>query len=57
MTSVNDFTAIASKVADENPDAVGIMLVGAQHVTVIKQLRQAGYEGQFFAQAALVEEP
>lgn len=51
LSSVNDFTSIASGITKDNPDAVGVILVGAQNVTVIKQLRQAGYKGQIFAQA------
>lgn len=50
LTSNNDFTAIASELARKQPDAVGIMVAGAQHVTIVKQLREAGYEGQFFGQ-------
>jgi branched-chain amino acid transport system substrate-binding protein len=45
-----DFTAIASKIASANPDAVGIFTAGAPNCTAVKQLRQAGYRGQIWGQ-------
>lgn len=40
-----DFTAVASKIASENPDAVVYFMAGAQHVTAVQQVRRAGYNG------------
>ena len=40
-----DFTAIATKVATEKPDAVIYFMAGAQHVTAVQQVRRAGYAG------------
>jgi branched-chain amino acid transport system substrate-binding protein len=43
-----DFKSIASKVAGEKPDAVFAGTQGTQNVTVITQLRRAGYDGIIF---------
>lgn len=37
-----DLTAPMKKIADENPDAVALLLIGAQNPTAMTQLRQAG---------------
>jgi branched-chain amino acid transport system substrate-binding protein len=42
-----DFTAIASKIAKENPDAVHASLIGAQYTTLFTQLRRDGWKGEF----------
>ena len=43
-----DFKSIASKIAQENPDAVFAGTQGTQNVTVVQQLRRAGYDGIIF---------
>lgn len=43
-----DFKSIASKIAEANPDAVFAGTQGTQNVTVIQQLRRAGYDGIIF---------
>lgn len=43
-----DFKAIADKVVAAQPDAVFAGTQGAQNVTVITQLRRAGYDGLIF---------
>jgi branched-chain amino acid transport system substrate-binding protein len=41
-----DFTAVASKVADSNPDAVVIAIQGPQGPGLVTSLRRAGYTGE-----------
>jgi branched-chain amino acid transport system substrate-binding protein len=41
-----DFSAIASKLAKENPDAIYGGLIGTQFPTLLKQLRQNGWDGE-----------
>jgi branched-chain amino acid transport system substrate-binding protein len=42
-----DFSAIASKVAAQHPDAVFAGLLGAPNVTLLKQLRRNGWDGHY----------
>jgi len=49
LTSTTDFTALATKVVKENPDAIGVLLVGGQYPAAIKQIRGLGYKGLIFA--------
>lgn len=44
--AAQDFSAVASQVADANPDVVFVLLTGPQNPVAITQLRQAGFEGQ-----------
>ncbi|MBI1376622.1 MAG: ABC transporter substrate-binding protein [Frankiales bacterium] len=41
--STQDFKAPISKILSENPDAVAVLMVGAQNATVVQQLRQQGW--------------
>ncbi|GAB3319329.1 ABC transporter substrate-binding protein [Geodermatophilus aquaeductus] len=43
--TTQDYSAPISQVLDSQPDAVVALLVGAANVTVMQQLRQAGYTG------------
>jgi branched-chain amino acid transport system substrate-binding protein len=43
-SSTQDFKAPISKILKEDPDAVAIMMVGAQNATVISQMRESGWE-------------
>jgi len=43
--TTQDYSAPISQVLDTQPDAVVALLVGAANVTVMQQLRQAGYTG------------
>jgi branched-chain amino acid transport system substrate-binding protein len=45
QASTQDYAAPISQILGGKPDAVAILLVGAQNPTAMKQLRQAGYTG------------
>jgi branched-chain amino acid transport system substrate-binding protein len=44
-----DYSSIVRKVAAANPDAVLVGGVGQQNITIMSQLRRAGWEGRFLA--------
>ncbi|MCF8570166.1 ABC transporter substrate-binding protein [Gordonia sp. HY002] len=46
QSTTQDFTGQAQQIAQANPPAVVMMLIASQAVTFMKQLRQAGYQGQ-----------
>ena len=48
-----DFSSSASKIADQNPDGVMVLILGAGVNTAITALRRAGYEGVLFGSSAL----
>ncbi|MGU3582076.1 ABC transporter substrate-binding protein [Rhodococcus sp. C26F] len=50
QNSTQDFATSASKIAAEKPDAVAMLIVGAQNATAMRQLRQAGYDGPVLGQ-------
>jgi branched-chain amino acid transport system substrate-binding protein len=52
-TGTADFTATASKIAGEKPDAVLFFITGTSQVTAVQQLRRAGYTGIFLANQSL----
>lgn len=47
-----DFSAMVTDIARAEPDGVGLLAAGAPNVTILKQLRERGYEGPLFAQNA-----
>lgn len=47
-----DFSAMVTDIARANPDGVGLLAAGAPNVTILKQLRERGYDGPLFAQNA-----
>lgn len=51
-TATTDFSSVTSKLTSGNPDAIGLMLVGAALPSLVKSLRTAGYKGEIFADSA-----
>jgi branched-chain amino acid transport system substrate-binding protein len=49
QSNTQDFTASISSLLAEKPGAVAVYLLGAQHGTFLKQLRQAGFTGPVIA--------
>jgi branched-chain amino acid transport system substrate-binding protein len=43
-SSTQDFKAPISKILKEDPDAVAVLMVGAQNATVVSQMRESGWE-------------
>ena len=50
QNTTQDFASSATKIAAERPDAVAMLLVGAQNATAMTQLRQAGFDGPVVGQ-------
>jgi branched-chain amino acid transport system substrate-binding protein len=48
-----DFSAIAAKITKLNPDVAAIFAVGKPNLTIISQLRRAGYEGRITGSHAI----
>jgi branched-chain amino acid transport system substrate-binding protein len=48
-----DFTAMTAKIAKLNPDVVSIFAVGKPNLTIITQLRRAGYRGRITGSHAI----
>lgn len=46
-----DFSAVVSRVLSSDPDAVGVLVSGADIPSLITQLERQGFEGQIFGQA------
>lgn len=44
--TTQDFTAPIRQVLDSDPDVVAILQIGAANATAMKQLREAGYDGE-----------
>jgi branched-chain amino acid transport system substrate-binding protein len=53
-TTQTDLSTVASKLAQENPNAIAMEFVGAQYVTLIEELNQDGWKGTIFAQPGAV---
>jgi branched-chain amino acid transport system substrate-binding protein len=51
-TTQTDFTALATRLTQENPDAIGIASFSSQNPAIFTQLRQAGYKGQLFGEGS-----
>lgn len=51
-TATTDFQSLVTKLMDGDPDAIGVLLVGAPIPSLVKALRTAGYEGQIFSNSA-----
>jgi branched-chain amino acid transport system substrate-binding protein len=51
-TATTDFGSVTTKLMSGNPDAIGLMLVGAPIASAVKALRTAGYEGIIFSNSA-----
>ncbi len=51
-TTTTDFSSLTTKLASGDPDAIGLMLVGAAFPALTKSLRNAGYEGLLFGDSA-----
>lgn len=49
QSNTQDFTSQAQTIASEDPDAVVMLLIPAQSVTALRQLGEAGYDGQIMA--------
>lgn len=52
VSTTADFSAAVTSLLEGNPDSIGILARGGA-VTVINQLRQAGYKGVIYGQAGL----
>ncbi|MCW2527791.1 MAG: hypothetical protein JWM76_2651 [Pseudonocardiales bacterium] len=51
--TTTDFTALASKITDQKPDAVFSLVNGAQDPVFIAQLRQDGYTGEIVGMSSM----
>ena len=47
-----DFTALATRLVQENPDAIGIASFSSQNPALLTQIRQAGYKGIIFGEGS-----
>jgi branched-chain amino acid transport system substrate-binding protein len=53
QTGQVDYNAIITKLQQANPDAFGVLSVGADNATIVGQLRQAGFDGPIFGQSSM----
>lgn len=51
-----DFGSQVSKVVKSNPDAIGVLFQGAPNLTIVKQLREAGFKGQIWGQQGMLND-
>jgi branched-chain amino acid transport system substrate-binding protein len=47
-----DFSALATRLTQDKPDAIGIASFSSQNPAIITQLRQAGFKGQLFGEGS-----
>ena len=52
----SDFSSQVSKAVRANPDAIGLLFQGAPNLTIAKQLREAGFEGQIWGQQGMLND-
>jgi branched-chain amino acid transport system substrate-binding protein len=52
----SDFGSQVSKVVAAKPDAVGVLFQGAPNLTIVKQLREAGFDGQIWGQQGMLND-
>jgi branched-chain amino acid transport system substrate-binding protein len=51
---VADFSSQVAKLLRAKPDAIGVLLQGAPNLTVVNQLRQAGFKGPIWGQQGML---
>jgi branched-chain amino acid transport system substrate-binding protein len=49
----SDFSSQVAKLIQSKPEAIGVLLQGAPNVTVVNQLRQAGFKGTIWGQQGM----
>lgn len=52
----SDFGSQVSKVVKSSPDAIGVLFQGAPNLTIVKQLREAGFKGQIWGQQGMLND-
>jgi branched-chain amino acid transport system substrate-binding protein len=53
-SGLSDFSSQVAKMIQSKPDAIGVLLQGAPNLTVVNQLRQAGFKGDIWGQQGMV---
>lgn len=53
-SGISDFSSQVAKLLGARPDAIGVLLQGAPNLTVVNQLRQAGYKGPIWGQQGML---
>jgi branched-chain amino acid transport system substrate-binding protein len=53
-SGLSDFSSQVAKLVQSKPDAIGVLLQGAPNLTVVNQLRQAGYKGLIWGQQGML---
>jgi branched-chain amino acid transport system substrate-binding protein len=53
-SGLSDFSSQVAKLVQSKPDAIGVLLQGAPNLTVVNQLRQAGYTGPIWGQQGML---
>lgn len=49
-----DFSSQVSQAMQGNPDAIGVLFQGAPNLTIVRDLRNAGYKGQIWGQQGML---
>lgn len=55
-TATTDFGPVVARLTEGNPDAIGLMVIGAGFTALIKEIRASGYEGELFGNASATVE-